>query len=409
MPTVSTMRWLSALSTAPDAQTAVEDCILRLKASLNGVQPDLLTIFISAEHKADYERVANRLREALVPRHFLGCTAAAVIGEGKEVEDAPGLAVSAAILPGVTLHPVHISDANLPDPDQSPRAWEQLLGVKAEDAPSFVLLLDPYSIRAEDLLAGLDFAFPNAAKVGGLASAGRSPNQNSLFIDEAVFHEGAVVLAFTGNVRVDTLVAQGCRPIGPQYKVTACQRTVLLELDKRKPLEIVAELFENADADDRALIRSALFLGISMDPFREAPPQPGEFLIRNLLGMDPARGALAIGAHLREGQTVQFHVRDKAAAAQDLTTLLRRYATNLLKEGHGETLPASPVGALLFSCLGRGKHMYGRADHDTEAFRICVGDLPLSGFFCNGEIGPVGGTTHLHGFTSSFGIFRAKN
>ncbi len=97
---------------------------------------------------------------------------------------------------------------------------------------------------------------------------------------------------------------------------------------------------------------------------------------------------------------------DAQAAEHELLQILRRYATALLSEGKGEALGAPPAGALLFSCLGRGKHMYGRPNHDSDAFRACLGDVPLAGFFCNGEIGPVGGTTYIHGFTSSFAIFR---
>ena len=126
--------------------------------------------------------------------------------------------------------------------------------------------------------------------------------------------------------------------------------------------------------------------------------RPGDFLIRNVLGADPQSGALAIGERLRRGQTVQFHVRDARTSAEDLDSLLGRFAST----------PASADlrGALLFSCLGRGVNLYGRPDHDTDLFRVHLGALPLGGFFCNGQIGPVSGATHLHGFTSSFGLFR---
>ena len=148
---------------------------------------------------------------------------------------------------------------------------------------------------------------------------------------------------------------------------------------------------------DRELLSQALFLGIVMDELGPAP-RAGDFLVRNVVGMDPESGSLAVGEVLQSGQTVQFHVRDARSSAEDLQALLRRSAAR-----PAET-PAR--GALLFSCLGRGVHLYGRPDHDTEIFRSALGEVPLGGFFCNGEIGPVGGTTHLHGYTSSFGIFR---
>ena len=148
---------------------------------------------------------------------------------------------------------------------------------------------------------------------------------------------------------------------------------------------------------DQKLAQRALLLGIVMDDMISTP-EPGDFLIRNIIGVDQQRGLLAIGELLREGQLVQFHLRDATTAAEDLSGVLSRYA--------GETWSGSARGALLFSCLGRGVHLYGRPDHDTDLFRTALGGLPLGGFFCNGEIGPVGGATRLHGFTSSFGIFR---
>src|SRR5262249_29734662 len=128
----------------------------------------------------------------------------------------------------------------------------------------------------------------------------------------------------------------------------------------------------------------------------------GDFLIRNILGIEPRSGALVIGEIPQVERTVQFHLRDAATSADDLRLTLKRYCEEH-NEGDGQA-----AGALLFSCLGRGRHLYGRANHDSECFRQYLGEVPLGGFFCSGEIGPVGGTTFLHGYTSSFGIFREK-
>jgi small ligand-binding sensory domain FIST len=145
-----------------------------------------------------------------------------------------------------------------------------------------------------------------------------------------------------------------------------------------------------------------------MDPFKSTEPGPGDFLIRNLMGMDTEHGALVISAMLREGQMVQFHVRDAVTASEDIAAVLKRYALEALNTAQGEAMPSGPKGALLFSCGGRGVHMYGRPNHDSDAFTAEFGAVPAGGFFCNGEIGPVGGTTYIHGFTSCFGIFRPK-
>jgi small ligand-binding sensory domain FIST len=200
-----------------------------------------------------------------------------------------------------------------------------------------------------------------------------------------------------GNVIVDTVVAQGCRPVGHLMCITRSHQNLLEELDGRPPLEVLRELFTSCNERDQGLMQHSLFLGVVMDDFNENPQQ-GDFLIRNIVGMDARTGAMAIGEMLREGQRVQFHLRDALTSAEDLSALLARYGS--------QERASSCEGALLFSCLGRGQFLYGRADHDTGLFAEKVGDIPLGGFFCNGEIGQVGGTTFLHGYTSSFGIFR---
>jgi small ligand-binding sensory domain FIST len=404
------MRWASALSRNAVADAALAECAAKVRADLGGAAPDVCFVFASAHHAAAYDDLPDALRDVLAPRHVLGCSAGGVIGDGREVEAAPGLSVTAAVLPGVELRPFHLLDAALPDSDAGPQPWEQAVGVPAAGAPQFVILADPFTIRADEMLAGLDFAYARSVKVGGLASGARAPGGNALFLDGAAHREGAAGVAFSGDVRIDTLVAQGCRPIGAPHTITACRHNILLELDGRKPVEILSALYEAAGEADRRLMQSALFLGVIMDPFRKGPPKAGDFLIRNLMGRDPQSDGLVVGSLLRDGLTVQFHVRDAAAAREDLTAVLHRYAAEAGGGGGGAPPPAgrAPAGALLFSCLGRGKHLFGRADHDTDLFRGELGPVPLGGFFCNGEVGPVGGVTYIHGFTSCFGLFRSE-
>jgi small ligand-binding sensory domain FIST len=214
-----------------------------------------------------------------------------------------------------------------------------------------------------------------------------------------MYRAGLVGVAMCGDIEVDTIVAQGCRPIGEPMFVTGCQRNIVRELDGRPALKVLQELYQHLEARDQELFRHSLFLGIVMDESRQQYRQ-GDFLIRNIVGMDSATGALAIGAMLRESLVVQFHLRDAETSAEDLDELLARHA----RGGHGRGVE----GSLLFSCLGRGAALYGRPDHDSEVFRRRLGEIPLGGFFCNGEIGPLHGSTFLHGYTSAFGLFRSR-
>jgi small ligand-binding sensory domain FIST len=242
----------------------------------------------------------------------------------------------------------------------------------------------------------LDEGLPGATAVGGLASGAESPGSNALWLGDALRRDGVVGVALRGALRIDCVVAQGCRPIGQPMFVTRCRGALLEEVDGRRPLDVLNELYGEAAPDERALFRSSLFLGVEMRAEREAYGR-GDFLIRNLTGADAERGALGIATLLREREVVQFHLRDARSAGSDLAERLERYGRR-----------SDVRGALLFSCLGRGSPLYGEPDHDSRAFRAQVADVPIGGFFCNGEIGPVEGRAFLHGYTSAFAIFRSE-
>jgi small ligand-binding sensory domain FIST len=403
------MKWASALSLDPQADTAAAQAVADIKQKLGNCQPDVAFLFVSPQHRLNYERIRESVLKDLQPRHLLGCSGGGIIGDGREAEQTAAISLTAALLPNVEIKGFRLEDGTLPDLDKGPSQWEDATGVAAKSHPHFVLLADPYSmLRADELLQGLDFAYPHSAKIGGMASAANGPGQNVLFLDDQVYKSGAICLAFSGELCVDPLVAQGCRPIGKVMRISKSHRNILIELDKRKALEVLSEIHAQSNETDQQLIRTSLFLGVVTDPFKQEEPNAGDFLVRRLIGMDVDRGALAIAAMLREGQTVQFHLFDAQAASDELSEILRGYSREHLNAAKGESLPPPPRGALLFSCLGRGMQLYGRPDHDTGEFKAQIGEVPLGGFFCNGEIGPVAGASHIHGFTSSFAIFRSK-
>ncbi len=390
------MQWSSAVSDSPSFTEAVNQVSEQILANLDGQNPDLAVVFISSHHTPSYFTAPEVFAEALGARVLIGCSAAGVIGGGQEVERRPGIAVSAAILPGVELSPFHLNQDELPSPDAGPEAWQELLGIRPDDCPAIMLLPDPFTLRSDHLLAGLDFAYPAAVKIGGLASGGGQPGTNALFINDKSVRSGAVGVAFTGDLAVETVVAQGCRPIGEPLVVTESELNVISKLGNQTPLEVLHDLFEAAETREKRLIRRSLQIGIVMDRLAQDRTE-GEFLIRNVLGADEDDGTLAVGELVQEGQVVQFFVRDAQAADEDLRMMLEEYIDNL----EGEI----PASALLFSCLGRGQYLYGSPDHDTTMFTDMVADIPIAGFFSNGEIGPVGDQTFLHGYSASFALF----
>jgi small ligand-binding sensory domain FIST len=274
------------------------------------------------------------------------------------------------------------------------------LAQRTHDAPQqFIVLVDPFSFPAEQFLRSLEGGFNTSAIAGGLASGGQAPGEIALFHDDAVHTTGALVLALGGDIEMVTAVAQGCRPIGEPMFVSACEGNKLSALDGRASGEVLNDLYEHADENDRALMQNSLFLGITMHPGATQYDQ-GDFLIRNIAGADAEKGTLWVAADLRDNQVVQFHVRDAHTSATDLDHNLVRLSEELGAD--------AASGGLVFSCIGRGSGLYGHADHDCAAVQSHLGQLPLGGFFCNGEIGPVSGTSFVHGYTSAIAVFRAR-
>lgn len=418
------IKWANALSTRPSLEAAVAEVVNRVEQSLP-MPADLGLVFISSAYASEYSRLLPLLKERLSVPVLIGCGGSGIIGmnpqgEPQEVEGAPALSLSLASLPGVNVHAFHIFPDDIPDLDSPPDAWVELIGVPPQERPHFILLAEPFSNRTNDLIQGLDFAYPGSITVGGLASASTMGVQSGLFLgsetppEASLYREGTVGVALSGNIVLETIVAQGCRPIGPIYRVTKGERNILLELtqqeegsdlkiseaESRPPLEILRDLLQTLSETDRQLAQHSLFVGIARDEFK-LRLNHGDFLIRNMLGVDPRVGAIAIGDRVRPGQRIQFHLRDARTSAEDLELLLQRY--NQEVPDTSET-----TSALMFSCLGRGEGLYGKPGFDSRMFRRYLKNVQLMGFFCNGEIGPVGSSTFLHGYTSVFGIWRPK-
>lgn len=419
-PTDNLMKWVSALSTRPSLEAAIAEVVERAQQALQ-VPANLGFIFISSAFASEYPRLMPLLQERLPNVPLIGCSGAGVIGMAQsdrpqEIEAEAALSLTLACLPDVEVHPFHLSSDALPDLDSPPNAWVDLIQVSPADQPQFVLLADPAFNRISDLLQGFDFAYAGSTKVGGLATGNFSGMTGGLFCNDRFYREGAVGVALTGNIVLEAIVAQGCRPIGQPYVVAEGDRNILLALEvqansgstsmgggaavsqKGTPLEMLQNLIQSLSEEDRTLAQHSLFIGVAQSEFKQTLEQ-GDFLIRQLIGVDPRAGAIAIGDRIRPGQRVQFHLRDAKASAEDLEALLERYQMN-----HTGTT-TTPVGALMFACTGRGEGLYAEPNFDSKLFARHLPGTPLSGFFCNGEIGPVGGSTFLHGFTSVIGIF----
>jgi small ligand-binding sensory domain FIST len=409
-PMMHSMQWVSTLSTRASLEAAVQEVVKQAQPQLQ-TAPDLALVFISSAFASEYSRLLPLLQEALAVPVWIGCCGGGVVGmdgagQVQEIEGKAALSLALDCLPDVEVCPFYLSTSDLPDLDSSPDTWIELIGVPAQNQPQFIILASPVSAGVSELLQGLDFAYPGSVKVGGLASVNSASGASGLFFNHEYHQDGIVGVALSGNIQLDPIVAQGCRPIGQPYRVAMAERNIVIQLEEqsndacgltRTPLEVLQALFQDLDESERALAQHSLFVGVAQSGFKQQLGQ-GDFLIRNLLGVDPKTGAIAIGDRIRPGQRIQFHLRDAAASAADLEMLLNDYQQE-----------ASSAGALMFSCIGRGEGLYEQLNFDSGLFAQRFGQVPLSGFFCNGEIGPVGGTTFLHGYTSVFSLCRPKS
>jgi small ligand-binding sensory domain FIST len=378
------MRIAAALSEHPVAPQAVGETVGQVLDRL-GDQPDLVVLFASAAHTGAVEDMAATVRTLLKPGVLVGTTAVSVLEGRREVEEAPAFALWAARLPAAA-RPVRLEAEPSGD-------GVDVAGLPA-DAPrgaTLLLLPDPFSFPIEPVVQQLGQTRPDLRLVGGLASGARGPGGNRLVLDGEVHDDGAVGVLLDPTVPVRTVVSQGCRPIGTPMIVTKAERNVVYELAGRPALDRVMEVVDQLDPDDRALAQKGLHVGRVIDE-RKADFERGDFLVRSLLGADRSNGAIAIGEQVEVGATLQLQVRDALSADEDLRALLAEVVD-------------PPRGALVFTCNGRGTHLFGEPHHDARVVDDAFGGVPTAGMFCAGEIGPVGGTGFVHGFTASLVLF----
>ncbi|MCR4294143.1 MAG: FIST C-terminal domain-containing protein [Elusimicrobia bacterium] len=356
---------------------------------------DLALVFVSEAFEGfEPAEFSTLLAKGLAPLRVLGCNASGVIAGRKEVERTPGISILAMRLPGVRVQPFAFTQAELAGLENG-AALVKELDLYPNELPKFMVLGDPASADAERMAALFNEGYPGAPLVGGMASGLLLHKPSWLLLGSSVLQHGFAGVSLVGPVEIETVVAQGCRPIGEPLIVTKAEGNVLHELGGRNPLEVLRETLSKCTPDDQRLARSSLFAGLVMNEGR-SEFRRGDFVIRNLLGYDDASGSLVLGANLRRGQTLQFQLRDAHTSDLDFSTLL-----GLLPEND-----AAPRGALLFSCCGRGKGLYGESDHDATLVQSLRGPLPMAGFFANGEFGPVGGRNFVHGYTSSLALIK---
>ncbi len=359
------VRYAVALSGHPDAATAVGEVVGQVMDRL-GSRPDVAVMFLSPSHVGRTADLARTVMQTLSPGHLVGCSAGAVLAQRQEVEQAPGLVLW----------------AGLTGPVRAGRLDAGRLPTDLAAGSSVLLVADPFGFDAGRLLDSIP---PDVTVVGGLASATGHSGGNRLLLDGAAFSDGAVGVVLPPGLGAVPVVSQGCRPVGDPFVVTGADGNLVLTLGGQPALNRITEVVASLPGGQGRQVDSGLQVGIVIDENRSTFGS-GDFLIRGVLGADRGSGAVAIDAVVEVGTTLQFQVRDAASASRDLASRLRNHRAE---------------SALVFTCNGRGSRLFGTPGHDAGLFVDRLGTTDVAGMHCAGEIGPVGGRHHLHGFTAS--------
>jgi len=386
------MRFASIAVTSSNVDVLLKDTAAAVLNRL-GEHADVAFVFVNAALAPRAESLAANLKRAIGARVMVGCTGEGVIGPAHEIENQPALALVAAQMPGVEIEPFAIAKRDLMKLALNPASLGEYYH------PPFrtqfvVLLADPFSAPMDGVLKAFNQEMEGVPIIGGMASGARQPGETVLFVNSDAIREGIVGVSFAGDIAVDVIVSQGCRPIGPVFEVTEATYNVIDSLGGQSPMTRIQALVDDLDEEDRDLLQNGLFIGRAIDSKKESLGR-GDFLVRGVMGVDSNSGAIAIGDNVSAGERVQFHLRDARTAREDLEMMLSPHA-----------LFESPSGALLFSCNGRGTHLYDEPDGDISAITSCFRGLDVAGFFCAGEIGPIGGKNFLHGHTASLALIR---
>ena len=379
----------TGLSTASDAREAALEAGGAARGALGGERCDLAIVFASGLHLGVPETLLEAVHEALMPEQLVGCGAGGVIGPHREIEEGTAVSIWAAHLGEGSAVAFHAAVEELEEGAGALTGMPDLDG-----AAGAILLADPATFPTDAVLRFLSDATPMISLLGGLAS-GRTGDGAVLFMDEEVLDEGAVGVRLDG-VEMLPCVSQGATPIGPELTITAAEGNVIEELAGRPALMTLRETIESLPASELEMVEGGLLVGIVVDSNKPEYVQ-GDFLVRGLVGADPASGKVAVAADVHPGQVVRLHARDAFSADRDLREALAVQMTALGGR--------APAGALLFACNGRGRDMFSHPHHDADALAEALLDAPTAGVVAAGEIGPVGGEHFLHSFTATIAVF----
>ena len=369
-----------------------------LRRQLLAPQVSLGLVFMSPAFFPHARQTLEILRVHARTPLLTGCSSTGLIAGANEIESASGFVLGLYSLPGAELKGFRFTQKQVEEAGNA-AYWRVETGVEPKRTNGWLVFIDPFHLDAESWLRSWNDAYAPLPALGGLASGVFSDQTTQVYLNGDVFEDGGVAVSVGGDVKLASVISQGCTPIGETWTLTRVEHNLIRQIANRPAYAVLAETFQKLPPAEQQKARNNLLIGLVINEYLDEFHR-GDFLVRNFIGGDPNSGVLAVSAMPRAGQTIQFQRRDAAAATEDMHELLTR-AKNRLAD-------ATIYGGCLCSCNGRGQNLFRRPNHDAEMVQDRLGPLGLAGFFCNGEIGPIGERNFLHGYTASLALFVKK-
>lgn len=366
----------------------IESLVIECREEL-ACDPHVVFAFVSPDWKPHLSELGEILQIHGHSPLVMGSSADGLVGVGQERENSSGLSLMFLHLPNTELKAKIVIEQEVEGSEDLVLCAESERGSEGQDG-AWIVLGDPANLPAENWLRQWNAAWPNSPSYGGLASGNPAEDGFFLFRETGLIEDAAALLLhLQGGVRLESVVSQGCRPIGDPYTITEVNENVLIKVGQRQAYEILEQAYETLEREEQETARGNIFAGLAVSEYIDEFKR-GDFLVRNIIGGDPNVGVLALGAWPRVGQTLQFQLRDREAADEDF----------VLQCEQAQQEFGQPFASLLFTCAGRGLRMFDAPNHDAATLEEVFGKIPVSGYFCSGEIGPVGGTSFVHGYTA---------
>ncbi|MGJ8637925.1 MAG: FIST signal transduction protein [Opitutaceae bacterium] len=367
----------------------------KAQVEAHDLAPTFGVLFCSADALPYSKEILELVRIYAHVSAMIGCSGGGSIANAHEFETEGGFCVSLYYLPNTQAEVVRLP-SELFEAEDTTSALRSALAEQAERANAWMLFASSESFHGESWLTDWDVVTGGSETIGGFACDTSDGGTGELYMNGDVYFDGAVALSLSGAVTIETVLSQGCRPVGSAWTVTQAEHNVIHQIGNRPILEVLRDTLEGMSRKEQQLARGNIFIGLVLDEYKQ-DLEAGDFLVRNLAGIDPKTGAVAIATPLRIGQNLQFQIRDAHTASIDLEALLRERMLALGKR--------SVYGACLCDCIGRGSSLFGVPDHDVSVIREIIPGLNVGGVFCNGEFATVDGRTLLHGYAASLALF----